>query len=52
MRELKEVELGEVAGGGGQNYEIDPPSATDVFDSETGVDFGPGFTSDLLHLMS
>ena len=51
MRELKEVDLVEVAGGS-QNYEIEPPSGMDVFDPETGIDFGPGFTSDLLHFMS
>jgi hypothetical protein len=52
MRELKEVELAEVAGGGSENYEPNPPSSMDVFYSETDVDFGPGFSSDLLHFMS
>ena len=49
--ELKGLELSEVAGGSG-NYEIEPPSAMDVFNAETGSDFGQGFSHDLLRFMS
>ena len=51
MHALKEVELGEVAGGSG-NYEIKPASVMDVFNAETGIDFGPDFSQDLQHSIS